>query len=65
MIPEGRVHEPLEFQATKASLNCVITTRHRICDNPHHRVERDVIDAETPNEVVDVGDRFLMGLGGK
>ena len=38
IIPGGRIHEPLEFRATEASLNCVIATRHRIGDNSHHRV---------------------------
>ena len=65
MIPGGRVHEPLEFGTTEASLNCVIATRHGIGYNPRHGVERDVIDAEAPNKVVDVGDRFLVGLRGK
>ena len=55
-VPEGRA---------EGEVDCGVTTGDDVCDYLCDLIERDVIDAKSPNEVFDVGDMFLMRFQGK
>ena len=46
-------------------MDCGVATGDDICDYSCDLIERDVIDAKSPDEVFDVGDMFLMRFWGR
>jgi len=55
-VPEGRA---------EGEVDCGVATGDDICDYLCDLIERDVIDAKSPDEVFDVGDMFLMRFRGR
>ncbi len=55
-VPEGR---------TKGEVDCGVTTGDDVCVYWCDLIERDVIDAKSPDKVINIGDMFLMGFRGK
>ncbi len=60
MIALGIIPHPVPEGHAKGKVDCGITTRDDICNYSCDLIERDVIYAISPDEVIDVGDVFLM-----
>ena len=65
MIAHWRVKYPPPFAMAKLIEYCRITSGDGVCDDASYAVEWDVVDTEAPNEVFDVADVLLVGLGCK
>ena len=55
-VPEGRA---------KGKVDCGVATGDDVCNYSCDLIERDVIDAKSPDDVCDVGDMFLMRFRGE
>ncbi len=55
-VPEGRA---------EGEVDCGVATGDDVCVYSCDLIERDVIDAKSPDEVINIGDMFLMGFWGK
>ncbi len=49
----------------KGEVNSRVATVDWICNNPCDLIERDEVDAKSPDEIPDVGDVFLMRFWSK
>ena len=65
MVPHRRVNEPIKSGRSTRVHNCIIAPRDWVRDHPSDLIQRDVIDAEAPNEIVNIINVFLVGLGGQ
>ena len=65
MIALGSIPHPVREGRAKGKVDCGIATRDDICNYLCDLIERDVIYAKSPDEVVDDGDVFLMRFRGK
>ena len=54
------IHKPFVLRATKGVSNSFVTARDGHRNDLGDQVERDVIDTEAPDKVIDVSDIFLM-----
>ena len=60
MIALWGIPHPVPEGHAEGKVDCGIATGDDICNYSCDLIERDVIYAESPDEVVDVGDMFLM-----
>ena len=65
MIALWSIPHPVPEGHAEGKVDCGIATGDDICNYSCDLIERDVIYAESPDEVVDVGDMFLMRFRGK
>jgi hypothetical protein len=62
MVPHRRIEHPHPCPSAKHVEDCGITSRDGVCNLKSYAIERDVVHAETPDEVLNVVDVFLMGF---
>jgi hypothetical protein len=55
-VPEGRA---------KGEVDCGVAAGGDVCNHSCHLIEMDVVDAKSPDEVLDICDMFLMRFWGK
>ncbi len=65
MVPHRRIKHPHPCPGAKLVEDCGITSRDGVCNLKSYAIEWDVVHTETPDEVLDVVDMFLMGFCGK
>ncbi len=63
MVSHGCVVHPQELTRTESHANGYIASRNGEGDQPSDLVEWDIVDAKSPNKVIDVGNMLLMRLG--
>jgi hypothetical protein len=65
MVPHQRIKHPHPCPGAKLVEDRGITSRDWVCNHKSDAIQRDVVHAELPDEVLDVVDGFLMGFGHK
>ena len=64
VVAGGSVHDP-SVNATEVNSNGFVALRYGISHDFRNGVESHIADTEPPDEVVNVSDVLLMGLGGE
>ena len=62
VISHRRVIHPYVFAHTEFDENRGIAPRNGVGDNPRDAVQGRIIDTETPNEIINIRNMFLMGF---
>jgi hypothetical protein len=65
MIARIRVQQYEKDSAFESVHDCVVAAWYRILGWFRHHVQPDIIDAKSPNVLVDIGHGFLMWFWGK
>jgi hypothetical protein len=65
MVALGCIPHPVPEGHAKGEVDGGVTTADWICDNPCDLIERDEIDAKSPDKIPNVSDVFLMRFWGK
>jgi hypothetical protein len=60
MIALGCIPHPVPEGRAKGKVDCRVATGDDICNYSCNLIERDVIDAKSPDKVRNIGDMFLM-----
>ena len=65
MIAHWCIEHPPPFATAKLVEYRRITSGDGVCNDVSYAIEWDVVDTEVPNEVFNVADVLLVGLGCK